>query len=224
VSAVDFKELIDVLKIIEDYIPVGHPNRPGTIRPGTKARVWHGTGNLNPGAGDTMHRAYVGRKYHLGWMNGKPKFFEANKVTPFRIAGANVFIDKDSAVIVVPLNEPVPGCGDRPLPYQNHTPGIEGYKGQRKLSYDLTRNQNNLWTINIELCMDDMDAWEQVLENAIEFVALKCPDPDVLDVRHFDLTGKVCPAPMVDTSIREVDPRWVNFQSRLAKRLREVNK
>ena len=38
------------LKVIEKYIPVGHPNRPGGKMVSIKARIFHGTANLAHGA------------------------------------------------------------------------------------------------------------------------------------------------------------------------------
>ena len=115
-----------MLKVITNFLPLGHPNRPGIKLSGLKARVWHGTANLKPSATDEMHRKYMGRNYIKRWNGAKSKYeyFEADGETPFVFGGAHVFIDKDSATIVVPLDEVVWGCGDRPQDYDN------GYKGQ----------------------------------------------------------------------------------------------
>jgi len=202
-----------MLKVNTDYIPLGHPNRPGTKLYGLKARVWHGTANLNSTAGDEMHRKYMGRAYKKQWNSklGKYEYFEADG-RPFVFGGAHVFIDKDSATIMVPLDEVVWGCGDRPNDYNN------GYKGQTKLATEVFNNQNNYYTWNIELCMNDMSAWEQVLSNAIEFARTYMPNPDISDYRHFDMTGKYCPSPMVDNS-PGLCPAWVLFRDRVRKAL-----
>jgi len=200
-----------MLKVITNYIPIGHPNRPGikmTSKP--KARICHGTSNYNNGTGDEMHRSYVGRAYTKKWNQerGKYEYFEANGEL-FRFGCTHVYIDKDSATIVVPLDEYCPGAGDRPLPYD------EVYKGQKPLAKELFDNQQNYCTWQYELCMNDMNAWEQVLSNAIEFIKTYMPGADIPDVRHYDVTGKQCPIPFVNLSIKEVDPRWVAFRDRI---------
>lgn len=205
------------LKITESFIPLGHPNRPGTKLYGVKARVWHGTANLNPTAGDEMHQKYVGRAYTKKWNTekGKYEFFEADGKTLFRFGGAHVFIDKDSATITVPLDEVVWGCGDRPLPYDN------GYKGQTKLAAEIFNNQNNYYTWNIELCMNDMNAWGNVLENAIEFVAARMPGAGIANYRHYDMTGKNCPGPFVNPAAANSDKDWASFRNRVELALKE---
>lgn len=202
-----------MLKVITDLIPIGHPNRPGIKLTALKARVWHGTANLNPGATDTMHRGYVGRKYVKKWNQslGKYEFFEDDGKTPFRFGAAQVYIDKDSATIMIPLDEYVPGCGDRPGNYNN-------YKGQTKIAAEVFNHQQNYQTVQFELCMNDMSAWDKVLDNAIEFVRTYIPRTDIADYRHFDVTGKMCPSPMVDNSPNPC-PAWVAFKERLRKAL-----
>jgi N-acetylmuramoyl-L-alanine amidase CwlA len=208
------------LKIVENFIEKGHPNRPGIKLKEVRARIWHGTANFNPGATDEMHRKYMGREYKKVWNKDKKKFdyFETNGKS-FVFGGAHVYIDKDSATIMCPLNEVVWGCGDRQMPY-GKTEGIEGYKGQRKLAYDLFNNQQNYYTINIELCMNDMKNWDKVLDNAIEFAKLYFKKYNVNDYRHYDLTNKCCPSPFVDLTIKETDPDWLKFKDRIKEALK----
>jgi hypothetical protein len=54
------------MKIIEQIIPAGHPNRPGVKRTETLAVVIHYTANEKPGATDTANAAYFGRKWERG--------------------------------------------------------------------------------------------------------------------------------------------------------------
>jgi hypothetical protein len=202
--------------INEKFIELGHPNRPGIKLKRVIARIWHGTANFNLSATDEMHEKYMGRKFKKIW-NSKTNRYDIFEVNgkPFAFGGAHVYIDKDSATITAPLDEVVWGCGDRQMPYQIHTPNIEGYKGQRKLAYTLFNNMNNSYTWNIELCMNDMNNWDKVLDNAIEFVKIYMPGLDKYDLRHYDLTNKICPSPFVNLKIKEVDPRWVEFRNRL---------
>lgn len=192
-----------MLKVITDLIPLGHPNRPGIKLEARKARVWHGTANLAASAGDEMHRKYAGRAFTKKWNAVKEKYeyFEADG-SKFRFGAAHVYIDKDSATIMVPLDEYVPGCGDRPGDYSK-------YKGQTKLAQDVFGHRQNYQTIQIELCMNDMVNFDKVLANAIEFCTMYIPDIDMEDYRHFDITGKGCPSPLMDAT------KWHNFVTQL---------
>jgi len=202
------------LKVIVDYIPIGHPNRPGLKLYSQDARIWHGTANLNHTADDTMHRKYVGRAFVKKWNQslGKYEYFEGDGNTPFRYGAAHNYIDKDSVTIMIPHDEYVPGAGDRPNDYNN------GFKGQTKIARDVFNYQQNFRTIQTELCMNDMNAWDQILKNAVEFTKLYMPHIKE-DYRHFDVTGKICPSPLVNTKIKEIDPRWVDFIEQIDKAL-----
>lgn len=198
------------LKVIIDYIPIGHPNRPGIKLYSQDARIWHGTANFNLTADDVMHRRYVGRDYIKKWNAylKKYEFFEADGKTPFRYGAAHNYIDKDSVTIMIPHDEYVPGAGDRPNNYEN------GFKGQTRIARDVFNYQQNYRSVQSELCMNDMDSWHQVLQNAIEFTRLYMHHIKE-DYRHFDVTGKVCPSPLVNLSIKETDPRWLDFIKRI---------
>lgn len=211
-----------MVSVVNKLIPVGHPNRPGIKLLGKKARVWHGTANLNHGANDTMNAGYASRSYKKRWNEEKKKFdfFEVDGKTPFMFGSAHVYIDVDSATIAIPFDEVAYGCGDRQMQYQNTMPGVEGYKGQRKLAYDMLGNMNNSYTLNIELCMDRMDKWDLVCQNGIWFVKEYMPGLQLGDLRHFDLTGKVCPSPFVNMNIKEIDPKWFAFKSKLREAMR----
>jgi hypothetical protein len=201
-----------MLQVVTDLIPIGHPNRPGIKLSGIKARVHHGTANFDSGATDIANGRYAGRAYIKKWdtKNGKYIFYESDGVTPFRFGVAHVYIDKDSAIIKVPLDEVTYSCGERNLPYDN------GYKGQTKLAYDMFNNQQNYYTLSIELCMNDMGAWDKVLANAIEFITTYMPKADIPDLRHFDLTGKNCPSPLVGVN---GDAAWNAYKEKIRKAL-----
>jgi N-acetylmuramoyl-L-alanine amidase CwlA len=201
-----------MFKVFTDYVPEGHPNRPGIKLRGLKARVWHGTANFNSTANDTMHRAYMGRPYQKRWNQdkGKYEFFETSGA-PFAFGGAHVYIDKDSATIMCPLDEVVWGCGDRPLLYDPIN------KGQKPLAKQAFNNEQNYMTWNIELCMNDMTEWTQVLNNAIEFIKQYMPNL-IDDFRHYDVTGKPCPMQLVDNS-PNICPAWADFKNRIKENL-----
>jgi hypothetical protein len=200
-----------VLKVIENYIPIGHPNRPGIkMISEPLARICHGTSNYNRGAGDELHHSYVGRKYikKLNIPLDKYEYFETNG-SPFRVGCTHVYIDADSATIVIPLDEYCPGAGDRPLPYDNV------WKGQKFLAKEMFDNKQNYCTWQFELCMNNMAQWDKVLENSIEFILKYMPGVNIPILRHYDVTSKLCPIPFVDLSIKEVDPRWIAYRKRL---------
>jgi len=209
------------LKVIEDYIPLGHPNRPGTKLKDKKARVWHGTANIAHSATDTANVGYASRAYIKKWNKDKKKwdYFEISG-KPFSFGSAHVYIDIDSATLTIPLDEVAYSCGDRQMPYGT-TPGIEGYKGQRKLAYYMFQNKNNSFAWSIELCMNQMDKWDLVCDNAIEFVKEYMPGLELTDLRHYDLTGKCCPSPFVDLTISAIDPRWIIFRDKVREALKE---
>lgn len=194
------------LKVIQDLIPINHPNRPGYKIQNTMARVWHGTSNIKPGSTDTANRNYFARPYKKVYNKekGKNEYFEANG-NPFRFGSAHVIIDKDSATICIPFDEVAYHCGDRNGTYD------ETYKGQTQLAHDIFENEQNKYTVGLELCMNDMSAWEQVLANAVEFVTLYMPT-DMLDIRHFDLTYKNCPSPLVGQYGTGSDEKWDAFR------------
>ncbi|HEY9060500.1 MAG TPA: stalk domain-containing protein [Pseudobacteroides sp.] len=206
------------LKVVFDYIPLGHPNRPGTKLYSQDARIWHGTANTSPTATDEMHRKYAGRPYIKKWNEETKsyKFYEQDGITPFVYGATHNYIDKDSVTIIIPHDEYAPGAGDKSLNMNN------GYNGQTRIARDVFNYQQNFRTIQTELCMNDMNAWDKVLSNAIEFTKLYMPHIKK-DFRHFDVTGKPCPAPLVNTSIKEVDPRWLQFVSRINAAIASLN-
>lgn len=182
------------LPIIEKYMPIGHPNRPGTTLtpPVFTAIVIHETANFNPGASDTMNVAYASRAYKT--ISGND--FEADGKTPFRYGAAQPYVDADSVTLTIPLNEVSYNCGDRPLKYD------AVYKGQKPLARTLFNNKQNSMVLGVEMC-DNKD-WTKVQANTIEFIAQlvvvnKIPTPKI--IRHFDVTGKPCPSRMLDDKV-----------------------
>ncbi|MBN2039597.1 MAG: N-acetylmuramoyl-L-alanine amidase [Spirochaetes bacterium] len=197
------------MKIIEQYIPNGHPNRPGKKLEALKAIVVHYTQNENPAATDTVNVKYIGRKY----ISMDSAIFEADGKTPFRYGSAHVFCDMDSVTLAIPLDEVAWGCGDR---------NFNG--GQQRVAKTVFGNRQNYQSISVEICnndaIKDSDAdWEASVVNAkqwiIDFLKSKNLQVDVeaslnpqeikaapgkeniLILRHYDITGKSCPVPFV---------------------------
>lgn len=197
------------MQVFEQLIPKGHPNRPGTKLEALKGIAIHYTANFNPGATDTANAKYFARKWST--VGPECKAMESDGYTPFRYGSAHIIIDEDSATTCIPFDEVAWHVGDRPLPW---TPSL---KGQKPLAASLFGNRQNYQTIGVEIaCNGD---WEKAVHNAIQWVRGFCAgkglrpvarDPlyrgEVILLRHFDLTGKICPKPMVD------DPKaWDRF-------------
>ena len=204
-------------------IPLGHPNRPGIKIPEVKAIVVHYTGNNNPGATDIANLGYMGRSYVKTGNN----YFEVDRVTPFRFGSAHVFCDEDSITEGIPLDEVAYGVGDRAKPY------TEEFKGQQPIAKVYFNNQQNFSTLSVEICNNA--SWDKACENAIKFIRKYLKDNNLIAnitlskmlaaqdmtapplngksipiIRHFDLSGKICPKPFVDDS-----NLWFNFLDKI---------
>jgi len=206
------------MEIRAELIPEGHPNRPGTKLEALKALVFHYTANDAPGATDTMNAKYFGRR----WTGTIEKPFEADGVTPFRYGSTQVIADEDSVTIAIPPDEAAWACGDR-----NDGPWTPEYRGQRPLAKHLFGWRQNYQSVSIEIC-NNKD-WDKAVDNAaawaIAFLKNKGLRVDlsrslspqdgialapgtVAICRHYDVTGKVCPKPMVDSTSAWADLVW----------------
>lgn len=196
-------------------IPIGHPNRPGVKLERIKAIVIHYTANDKPGATDTANANYFGRKYVMS--SEGP--FEADLKTTFRYGSAQIICDQDSITVAIPEDEVAWGCGDRPMPYTST------FKGQQPLARQIFGNRQNYQTVSVEICNNG--DWGKAVANASEWVRSYCKrngmtvdvkgslapqdansvaPGTVLVVRHYDVTGKMCPRPFVDDH-----GAWVKF-------------
>jgi N-acetylmuramoyl-L-alanine amidase CwlA len=173
------------MKIIEQIIPAGHPNRPGVKRAETLAVVVHYTANEKPGATDTANAAYFGRKWERGPVLSGGKIItdviEAGSVkdrtvngtvqkvgTAFAYGSTQAIFDHDSGTIVMPLDEVAWGCGDRNCPYTDE------WKGQQKIAKRIFGNRQNYLTLNVEICNNDIypesnKDWIMAVDNALVF-------------------------------------------------------
>lgn len=133
---------------------------------------------------------------------GNGNYFHNNVVN----ASAHYFVDGDSITQSVPDNQVAWSVGG--TKYANC-----GQTGGGKF-YGKCTNSNS---ISVELC-DEVrngryDFTEKTLENAADLVRLlmkKYGVPVERVIRHFDVTGKKCPAPMVDDV-----QMWNDFKERL---------
>jgi len=201
------------MKIVMANIAEGHPNRPGTKLEAVKAVVIHYTQNDSASATDTANVRYIGRKYVRKEVEGKMKSFESDGVTPFRFGSAHVFCDMDSVTFAIPLDEVAWGCGDKNF-----------HGGYQNVAEKVFKRRQNFQTVSVEICNNDViknsdEDWNAAVENARQFVVgylkqqnLKVDvegslNPQeltaspvqgtVLILRHYDISGKNCPAPFV---------------------------
>ena len=130
---------------------------------------------------------------------GNSNYFANNKV----YASAHYFVDGDSVTQSVPDEYVAYSVGDKKYSNCNKTGGGKFY-GQ-------CTNANS---ISIELCDEvrngKYDFTKATIENAIELTKsrMKKYNVDINRViRHFDVTGKNCPAPFVDNAL------WSEFKS-----------
>lgn len=133
---------------------------------------------------------------------GNGNYFHNNVVN----ASAHYFVDGDSITQSVPDNYVAWSVGGKKYPNCGQTGGGK--------FYGKCTNSNS---ISVELC-DEVkngryDFTEKTLENAASLVRVlmkKYGVPVERVLRHFDVTGKNCPAPMVD----DVN-MWKEFKERL---------
>lgn len=139
-------------------------SRPGIKLGSVEFLVWHYT--ANPGAS---------AENHFNYFQGLKNQNLHDRVED-RYASAHLFIDRDSAVEIVPLDEKAYHAG--------------------KASY-------NQCSIGIELCIEtDGSFHPDTIKRAVQIGAFLCQkyklDPMLDQIRHYDVTGKICPKPWVE--------------------------
>lgn len=216
------------MKIVERYLSSDHINRPGTKLDSVRSYVFHYTANESPSATAVANAKYFNRKYEWGkYKQGsivKDGYIEFGSIqngigNKFRYGSTQVIADMDEIVICIPLTEKSYACGD----------------GSTTLAKQLFNGRQNSMTINIEICNNNVlvaseDDWNGACDNAIEFVAndivYRNTSFDYKDryafLRHFDVSGKLCPAPFVDLNSAVVDPDWIKFKNKLIAKIEEL--
>lgn len=146
---------------------------------------------------------YTGNDGDSDEANGK--YFQGTN----RKASAHYFIDDDSITQSVPDNYVAWSVGGSRYSNYKQTGGAK-YYGQAQ----------NVNTLNIELCDFKRDGkvepTEKTLDNAVDFIKKKMKEYniDIVHViRHFDVTGKSCPAYFCCSSTNE--KAWKEFKARL---------
>lgn len=143
-----------------------------------KAIVVHWTANQSKGANAQANRNYFN--------NGAP-----GPGGTFRPASAHYLVDSNTIIQALPDTEVGFHCGDKPLG-QYKPAGKEMIKG--------TRLTPNYFTIGLELCANADGNWTETCDNGAMLAAtlLYKHGLDLANLlRHFDVTGKKCPLPMI---------------------------
>lgn len=194
---------------IVNHIQIG-ANRPGRKLSALKAIVVHYTENDSPYATAEMNVRYIGRDFVL--KDGKK--YEKNGRTPFRFGSAHIFCDMDKVIEAIPVDEVAWAVGDR---------NFKG--GYQRIAEKVFKRRQNFETISVEICNNDViknsdEDWNMAVEKAkdwiVDFmqshnyslafteslypqtVTKTPPAGQLLLLRHYDLTGKICPKPFVN--------------------------
>lgn len=190
-------------KVQSDFlVSLGHPNRCGKKLISVKALVIHWTANLANGADDIANARYFGRQYEKD--NGR--WEEINTDDPFRFGSAHYIVDQDSIQSTIPEDE---------IAY--HV-GAKTYTQFAKDNY--THNGEctpNSFSIGIEMCVNKGNSWAKTIELTAELasdIIIKYNLSMNQVVRHFDITGKICPRPFID------NPKaWSDFKALIYKKV-----
>lgn len=136
---------------------------------------------------------YTGNNNDTAENNGK--YFATSNT---RQAGAHYFVDqKGITVKSVPLKRTAWAVGG------------SKYKTAGGMYYGKFRNDN---TVSIELCdianKEPSQAMIKAVKKLIKQIRKSCPNATKV-IRHYDVNGKPCPAPMVD------ETRWTEFLKKI---------
>ena len=161
----------------ENFVDVNKYSRPALPLKKVVGFVLHWT--ANPGASDTAHQ----------------KFFDGDDGGGSRYAGAHMFVDSDSATLIIPENEIAYHANE-------HACRIEKLKGEvKRKDGTIYHGDANCTTLSLEMCVEkDGTIHPKTIERSIQIMAAWCTKYKLKEsdiYRHFDVTGKNCPAPFV---------------------------
>jgi N-acetylmuramoyl-L-alanine amidase len=165
-----------------DYLQINEFSRPGLKLLGVKGIVMHWT--ADPSATD----------------ENEVKFFDGSDGGGGRYASAHIFVDRDSARLDIPLNEVAYHANEKPCKIAKLAATASYYRG----------GGANLTAIGVEMCVEkDGTIHADTISRAVQVVADLCAqfklDPKADIYRHYDITGKNCPAPWVTDSSKFAD-------------------
>ncbi|MBM5706339.1 N-acetylmuramoyl-L-alanine amidase [Listeria ivanovii] len=156
-----------------NYIIKNKYSRPGLKLLGVKKIVMHYT--ANPGASADNHKRYFGS------LSG-------------RYASAHIFVDDKESICIIPLNEVAYHANEKACKIAALKATASYYHG----------GNANLTSIGVEMCIDKKGKiTTSTFNRAVDVVAELCKTyklkaSDI--IRHYDVTGKNCPAPWVSKS------------------------
>ena len=116
-----------------------------------------------------------------------------------RAAGAHFFIDRKGNIVKsIPMNYTAWSVGGKKYP---------GTKGAK--FYGICRNSNS---VSIELCditdKQPSDKQTAATRNLVKYIKKECPNAEYI-IRHYDVTGKSCPATMISPTA------WTKFKDKI---------
>lgn len=144
------------------------------------------------------------------------KYFNTPTGGGGRYAGAHIFIDKDEALELIPLDEVAYHANEKSPKLSALKASVPFYPG----------GNANLLTIGIEMCIEKDGTFHSETVERTRMVIKKLQDqfPDLKDtknrvVRHYDITGKICPKPFVDD-----EQKWKAFLSSIDQPVKVASK
>ncbi|EMZ3441034.1 N-acetylmuramoyl-L-alanine amidase family protein, partial [Listeria monocytogenes] len=153
-----------------NYINKNQFSRPGYKLLRVSKIVMHYT--ANPGASADNHRRYF-------------------RDLKDRYASAHIFIDDKEAICIIPLNEVAYHANERSCKLTALQASTSYYRG----------GNANLTSIGIEMCLDkNGNITAATFNRSVDVAAELCKTYDLTAsdiIRHYDVTGKNCPAPWV---------------------------
>ena len=158
--------------IKNDYVIKNKFSRPGTVRQKTMGIIVHYT--ANPG----------------GTAKNHADFFDGADGGGGRYAGAQVFVDKVQALALMPLNEVAYQANEAGCRIATLKGSLGGYNGNA-----------NVTTLGVEMCIErDGSIATETFNRTVDVVVELCRKYNLNQnnlYRHYDVTGKNCPAPWV---------------------------
>jgi N-acetylmuramoyl-L-alanine amidase len=144
------------------------------------------------------------------------EYFDGADGGNYRYAGAHIFVDKDEAVEVIPLNEVAYQANDREPRLSTLKASTSYYPG----------GNANLLTLSIEMCIEKDGSFHPHTVERTRLVVKYLQDkfPQLKDtknrvVRHYDVTGKICPKPFVEN-----ESAWKDFLNSIDQVEKKVSK
>ncbi len=182
------------------YLDKGHPNRPGKILSKVTGCVVHWTANETKGADAVANRNYFNRKYRIlhNPDTGKLAVYEMEnykdgRPIPFHFASAHLNVDDHQLTENLTWKKGVAEEGY----HVGATHYIAGICDKLGTTYP------NDSTIGLEICVNADGDFKKAYANGVQVMAMMLKEHGLgIEglIRHYDVTGKICPAFFVDES------------------------